>query len=45
VQAEKFHSGNFYRVRDLRLAQCVERYSIGAEGLALTGAEVDKEKG
>jgi len=44
--AEKFHPGQFYRVQNYEaLAPTVEGTVLVAEGLALTGAEVDKEKG
>ena len=46
LAAEKFHPGQFYRVQNYEtLAPVVEGTSLTAEGLALTGAEVDKEKG
>ncbi|MFZ2169116.1 MAG: pyridine nucleotide-disulfide oxidoreductase, partial [Methylococcaceae bacterium] len=46
MQAEKFHPGQFYRVQNYEaLAPTVEGTVLVAEGLALTGAEVDKEKG
>ena len=46
MQARKFHPGQFYRVQNLEsLAPVVEGTVLAAEGLALTGAWVDKEKG
>ena len=46
MQAEKFHPGQFYRVQNYEaFAPVVEGTVLAAEGLALTGAEVDKEKG
>jgi NAD(P)H-flavin reductase len=46
MQAEKFHPGQFYRVQNYEaLAPTVEGTVLVAEGLALTGAEVDKEQG
>jgi len=46
MAAEKFHPGQFYRVQNYEaFAPVVEGTSLTAEGLALTGAEVDKEKG
>jgi len=46
MQAEKFHPGQFYRVQNYEaFAPMVEGTVLTAEGLALTGAEVDKEKG
>ena len=46
MQARKFHPGQFYRVQNLEsLAPVVENTVLAAEGLALTGAWVDKEKG
>ncbi|MGZ8227713.1 MAG: pyridine nucleotide-disulfide oxidoreductase [Methylococcaceae bacterium] len=46
MQAEKFHPGQFYRVQNYEAyAPVVEGTVLTAEGLALTGAEVDKEKG
>ena len=46
MQARKFHPGQFYRVQNLEsLAPVVEDTVLVAEGLALTGAWVDKEKG
>ena len=46
LAAEKFHPGQFYRVQNYEaLAPTVEGSVLVAEGLALTGAEVDKEKG
>ncbi|MBK8814193.1 MAG: pyridine nucleotide-disulfide oxidoreductase [Methylococcaceae bacterium] len=46
MAAEKFHPGQFYRVQNFEAhAPVVENTVLTAEGLALTGAEVDKEKG
>ena len=46
MAAEKFHPGQFYRVQNYEAyAPVVEGTALTAEGLALTGAEVDKEKG
>ena len=46
MAAEKFHPGQFYRVQNYEaFAPIVEGTTLTAEGLALTGAEVDKEKG
>ncbi|MDO9105655.1 MAG: FAD-dependent oxidoreductase [Methylovulum sp.] len=46
MAAEKFHPGQFYRVQNYEAyAPTVENTVLAAEGLALTGAEVDKEKG
>jgi len=46
LAAEKFHAGQFYRVQNYEAyAPTVEGTTLMAEGLALTGAEVDKEKG
>ncbi len=46
MQARKFHPGQFYRVQNLeRLAPAINGTVLAAEGLALTGAWVDKEKG
>ena len=46
LAAEKFHPGQFYRVQNFEaFAPVVEGTVLTAEGLALTGAEVDKEKG
>ena len=46
MAAEKFHPGQFYRVQNFEaFAPVVEGTALVAEGLALTGAEVDKEKG
>lgn len=45
-QAEKFLPGQFYRVQNLEaLAPVVKGTPLATEGLALTGAWVDKEKG
>lgn len=46
MQARKFKPGQFYRIQNLEsLAPVVEGTVLAAEGLALTGAWVDKEKG
>ncbi len=46
LAAEKFHPGQFYRVQNFeRYAPTVHDTVLACEGLALTGAEVDKEKG
>ncbi|WP_394754539.1 pyridine nucleotide-disulfide oxidoreductase [Crenothrix sp.] len=46
LAAEKFHPGQFYRVQNFEAFAPVEEGTVlAAEGLALTGAEVDKEKG
>ncbi|MDI1229611.1 MAG: pyridine nucleotide-disulfide oxidoreductase [Methylobacter sp.] len=46
MAAEKFHPGQFYRVQNYEaFAPVVEGTVLAAEGLALTGAEVDKENG
>ncbi|UOA09982.1 pyridine nucleotide-disulfide oxidoreductase [Methylobacter sp. S3L5C] len=46
LAAEKFHPGQFYRVQNYEaFAPTVEGTVLVAEGLALTGAEVDKENG
>ncbi len=46
IAAEKFHPGQFYRVQNFEAyAPVVENTVLTCEGLALTGAEVDKEKG
>ncbi|MGZ5008343.1 MAG: pyridine nucleotide-disulfide oxidoreductase [Methylobacter sp.] len=46
MAAEKFRPGQFYRVQNYEaFAPVVEGTVLAAEGLALTGAEVDKEKG
>ncbi|NIR32819.1 MAG: FAD-dependent oxidoreductase [Gammaproteobacteria bacterium] len=46
MQARKFHPGQFYRIQNLEaLAPVVEDTVLAAEGLALTGAWVHKEKG
>jgi NADPH-dependent glutamate synthase beta subunit-like oxidoreductase/NAD(P)H-flavin reductase len=46
MQADKFQPGQFYRVQNFEaFAPVVEGTVLAAEGLALTGAEVDKEKG
>ncbi|MDP2100504.1 MAG: FAD-dependent oxidoreductase [Methylobacter sp.] len=46
MAAEKFQPGQFYRVQNYEaFAPVVEGTVLAAEGLALTGAEVDKENG
>lgn len=46
MAAEKFQPGQFYRVQNYEaFAPIVEGTVLAAEGLALTGAEVDKENG
>lgn len=46
LAAEKFHPGQFYRVQNFEAFAPVEEGTVlAAEGLALTGAEVDKDKG
>lgn len=46
MQARKFHPGQFYRIQNLEAsAPVVEDTVLAAEGLALTGAWVNKEKG
>jgi NADPH-dependent glutamate synthase beta subunit-like oxidoreductase/NAD(P)H-flavin reductase len=46
MAAEKFQPGQFYRVQNYEaFAPVVEGTVLAAEGIALTGAEVDKEKG
>lgn len=46
MQARRFQPGQFYRVQNFEaLAPVVEDTVLAAEGIALTGAEVDKEKG
>ncbi len=46
MQADKFLPGQFYRVQNLEaFAPVVEDTVLSSEGLALTGAWVDKEKG
>jgi NAD(P)H-flavin reductase len=46
MAAEKFQPGQFYRVQNYEAyAPVVEGTVLAAEGIALTGAEVDKEKG
>ncbi len=46
MAAEKFHPGQFYRVQNYEaFAPVVEGTVLTAEGIALTGAEVDKENG
>lgn len=45
-QARKFHPGQFYRVQNFEIhAPVVEGTALTAEGIALTGAWVDKDKG
>jgi NAD(P)H-flavin reductase len=46
MAAEKFQPGQFYRVQNFEAyAPVVEGTVLAAEGIALTGAEVDKKKG
>ena len=46
LQAQKFEPGQFYRVQNLEsLSPTIDGTTLAAEGLALTGAWVDKEKG
>jgi len=46
LAAQKFQPGQFYRLQNYEAyAPVVEGTSLAAEGLALTGAEVDTEKG
>ena len=46
LQAEKFQPGQFYRVQNFEAhAPTVEGTVLASEGIALTGAEVDKEQG
>lgn len=46
MQARKFHPGQFYRVQNFEAyAPVIEGTTLTAEGLALTGADVDKENG
>jgi NADPH-dependent glutamate synthase beta subunit-like oxidoreductase/NAD(P)H-flavin reductase len=46
MQTRKFQPGQFYRIQNLeRLAPVVNGTVLAAEGLALTGAWVDKEAG
>jgi NADPH-dependent glutamate synthase beta subunit-like oxidoreductase/NAD(P)H-flavin reductase len=46
LAAEKFQPGQFYRVQNFEAFAPIEEGTVlAAEGLALTGAEVDKEKG
>jgi NAD(P)H-flavin reductase/NADPH-dependent glutamate synthase beta subunit-like oxidoreductase len=46
LAAEKFEPGQFYRVQNFEAtAPVVAGTALAAEGLALTGAEVDKENG
>ncbi|MDA1343664.1 MAG: pyridine nucleotide-disulfide oxidoreductase, partial [Proteobacteria bacterium] len=46
MAAEKFFPGQFYRVQNFEAhAPVVENTALTSEGLALTGAEVDKERG
>jgi NADPH-dependent glutamate synthase beta subunit-like oxidoreductase/NAD(P)H-flavin reductase len=46
TQARKFHPGQFYRVQNFEtFASIMEDTTLTAEGLALTGAWVDKQRG
>jgi NADPH-dependent glutamate synthase beta subunit-like oxidoreductase/NAD(P)H-flavin reductase len=46
MAAEKFYPGQFYRVQNFEAhAPIVENTVLTAEGIALTGADVDKEAG
>ncbi len=46
MQAQGFHPGQFYRIQNMEThAPVVNNTSLSTEGLALTGAWVDKEKG
>jgi NADPH-dependent glutamate synthase beta subunit-like oxidoreductase/NAD(P)H-flavin reductase len=46
MAAEKFFPGQFYRVQNFEAhAPMIENTVLTSEGLALTGADVDKEKG
>jgi len=46
MAARKFHPGQFYRVQNLEwYAQTIEDTTLTSEGIALTGASVDEEKG
>ncbi|MEQ1545025.1 pyridine nucleotide-disulfide oxidoreductase [Methyloglobulus sp.] len=46
MAAEKFFPGQFYRVQNFEAhAPVIENTVLTSEGLALTGADVDKEKG
>jgi NAD(P)H-flavin reductase/NADPH-dependent glutamate synthase beta subunit-like oxidoreductase len=46
MAAEKFYPGQFYRVQNFEAyAPVIENTVLTAEGIALTGADVDKEKG
>ncbi len=46
MAARKFHPGQFYRIQNLESeAPVVEDTSLAAEGLALTGAWVDRDQG
>ncbi len=46
MQARKFSPGQFYRVQNLEtLAPTIEGTVLASEGLALTGAWVDRDKG
>jgi NAD(P)H-flavin reductase len=46
MQAEKFFPGQFYRVQSYEAhAKIVQGTALATEGIALTGAWVDKEKG
>ena len=46
MQARQFHPGQFYRIQNLEsLAPVIDDTALAAEGMALTGAWVDKERG
>ncbi len=46
LAARNFHPGQFYRLQNYEtLATKIEGTTLGMEGLALTGASVDREKG
>ena len=46
LQAKKFEPGQFYRLQNFEsLAETIEGIRLTMEGIALTGAWVDKEKG
>ncbi len=46
MQAEKFYPGQFYRVQSFEAnAEIVQGTTLSTEGIALTGAWVDKDKG
>jgi NAD(P)H-flavin reductase/NADPH-dependent glutamate synthase beta subunit-like oxidoreductase len=46
MAAEKFYPGQFYRVQNFEAhAPVIDNTALTSEGLALTGADVDKEKG